>query len=224
MIASLLSGSWRSVRLRASVMAFAMGLVMAGGCKDDKSQSNALTIAVIPKGATHEHWQRVRAGAEQAGKEFGVNIIWKAPQTETTASSRSSSSSSSPPTKSRPLSSRRWMKRAWCARSSRRPAEKIPVILIDSGLAGEAGKDYIAYVGTDNRKGGVMAGEALARRLAARGTWSCSGTWKAPPARRSARPASSTRSENSRHPHDFRQAIRRRDFRRGADQSRQHDR
>src|SRR6185437_3923616 len=54
-------------------------LLLNGGCKGKPAGPS---IAVIPKGATHEHWQRVKAGAEQAGKEFGVNIIWKAPQTE----------------------------------------------------------------------------------------------------------------------------------------------
>src|SRR5260370_37872393 len=46
---------------------------------------------------------------------------------------------------------------------------KIPVVLIDSGLKGEVGKDYVAYVGTDNRKGGQMAGEALAKALGGKG-------------------------------------------------------
>ena len=33
----------------------------------------ALTIAVIPKGTTHEFWQSIHAGASKAGKELGVD-------------------------------------------------------------------------------------------------------------------------------------------------------
>jgi ribose transport system substrate-binding protein len=44
----------------------------------------ALTLAVIPKGSTHEHWARVRIGAEKAAAELTaagtpVRIIWKGP-------------------------------------------------------------------------------------------------------------------------------------------------
>ncbi len=45
---------------------------------------SALTLAVIPKGSTHEHWARVRIGAEKAAAELSaagtpVRIIWKGP-------------------------------------------------------------------------------------------------------------------------------------------------
>ena len=39
-------------------------------------------IAVIPKGTTHEFWKSVHAGANKAGKELGVEIIWKGPLRE----------------------------------------------------------------------------------------------------------------------------------------------
>ena len=32
----------------------------------------SLRIAVIPKGSTHEHWLRVRAGAEKAAAELSA--------------------------------------------------------------------------------------------------------------------------------------------------------
>src|SRR5438046_2710030 len=40
------------------------------------------TIAVIPKGTTHEFWKSVHAGANKAGEELGVEIIWKGPLKE----------------------------------------------------------------------------------------------------------------------------------------------
>ena len=40
---------------------------------------------------------------------------------------------------------------------------------MDSGIKGKLGEDYIAYVGTDNRHGGFVAGEALAKLLGGKG-------------------------------------------------------
>jgi len=48
-------------------------------------------------------------------------------------------------------------------------AKKIPVVIFDSALSGEVGKDYISYVATDNRKGGVLGGQELARLLNGKG-------------------------------------------------------
>ena len=39
-------------------------------------------IAVIPKGTTHSFWKSVQAGAEKAGQELGVEILWKGPLKE----------------------------------------------------------------------------------------------------------------------------------------------
>ena len=40
-------------------------------------------IAVIPKGVSHFFWQSVKAGADAAGKDLNVEIIWKGPALET---------------------------------------------------------------------------------------------------------------------------------------------
>ena len=37
---------------------------------------------MIPKGTTHEFWKSIHAGAIKAGKELGVEIIWKGPLRE----------------------------------------------------------------------------------------------------------------------------------------------
>src|SRR4051812_45787524 len=43
------------------------------------AQDKKYTIAVIPKGTTHEFWKSVHAGAIKAAKEAGCEIIWKGP-------------------------------------------------------------------------------------------------------------------------------------------------
>src|ERR1051326_5618942 len=40
------------------------------------------TIAVIPKGTTHEFWKSIHGGAQKAADEAGAEIIWKGPLKE----------------------------------------------------------------------------------------------------------------------------------------------
>jgi ribose transport system substrate-binding protein len=47
--------------------------------------------------------------------------------------------------------------------------KKIPVIIFDSALKGEAGKDYTSLVATNNYKGGTIGGEALVKLLGGKG-------------------------------------------------------
>src|SRR5438093_11213614 len=52
-----------------------------------KSGKKKLTIAVIPKGTSHEFWKSIHAGAIKASKELSltgneVEVIWKGPLRE----------------------------------------------------------------------------------------------------------------------------------------------
>src|SRR5689334_391799 len=60
--------------------AIVMGLVFPSGC--DRSSSGKKTIGVVPKGTSHVFWKSVKAGAEKAGKELGVDIKWDGPPDE----------------------------------------------------------------------------------------------------------------------------------------------
>ena len=72
-----------------------LGALLAAGCgKSDSQRQDAragsakqLTLAVIPKGTTHEFWKSIHAGAVQAARELSsqgdsVRIIWKGPLRE----------------------------------------------------------------------------------------------------------------------------------------------
>ncbi len=142
--------------------------VATPGCKEkptDTSKPPQLTIAVIPKGSTHEHWQRVKAGAEKAGKEFGVEIIWKSPQTENDRQQQIGLVEQFTADKVSAIVVAPLDEKGLVRPIKQAVAAKIPVVLIDSGLDGKAGTDFVAYVGTNNYHGGEMAGEALAKAL-----------------------------------------------------------
>ena len=150
--------------MRRAVLALALVMACAPACR--RGAPGGTTIAVIPKGTSHVFWQSIHAGAEKAAQELGVSIIWRGPLREDDRASQVSEvegfvtrgvsgivlaplddSALAPPVAD--------AKRAG-----------IPVVVIDSGLKGN---DYVSYVATDNRKGGRLAGEHLAKLLGGKG-------------------------------------------------------
>src|SRR5579862_7030105 len=54
----------------------------AATIQPSSTSNSGITIAVIPKGTTHDYWKSVQAGAEAAGNEEKVQIDWKGPLQE----------------------------------------------------------------------------------------------------------------------------------------------
>src|SRR6187431_2988720 len=124
---------------------------------------SAERIAVIPKGTTHSHWKSVEAGAKKAGQELGVEIVWKGPLKEDDRAQQIALvqqfvSSGISAIVLAPLDDTAL--RGPVKSASDR---KIPVVIFDSAIKGEVGKDFISYVATDNRRGGMIGGEELVR-------------------------------------------------------------
>jgi ribose transport system substrate-binding protein len=135
------------------------------------SAAESLDIAVIPKGTSHEFWKSIHAGALKAQQELQgngqpVKIIWKGPLreddreqqiqvVENFVSRRVSGIVLAP------LDSRALVQPVASAGQAR-----IPVVIMDSGLNSDR---YASFVATDNRRGGVMAGDHLARLLGGKG-------------------------------------------------------
>jgi len=133
--------------------------------------TKSYTIAVIPKGTTHEFWKSINAGAfkardELAAQGFKVDVIWKGPlkeddrdqqiQTVENFTSRRVSG-----LVLAPLDSQALVRPVASAVQS-----KIPVVIIDSGLKSD---QYVSFVATDNYKGGQMAAQHLGKLLGGKG-------------------------------------------------------
>lgn len=128
-----------------------------------------VTLAVIPKGTTHVFWKSVEAGALAAGKEFNAKIIWKGPLKENDRAQQIAIveqfvSEGVDGLVLAPLDDT----------ALRRPVKaamdkKIPVVIIDSALKGQAPKDFVATCSTNNFEGGVMGGKRLAELLQGKG-------------------------------------------------------
>jgi ribose transport system substrate-binding protein len=136
-----------------------------------KSDEKTYTIAVIPKGTTHEYWQSIHAGAAKAQQELAaqgvsVKVIWKGPfreddrdqqiqVVENFISRRVSGIVLAP------LDSQALVNPVASAVQS-----GIPVLVMDSGLKSD---QYISFVATDNFKGGQLAGQYMAKLLNGQG-------------------------------------------------------
>ncbi|HEV7501485.1 MAG TPA: substrate-binding domain-containing protein [Vicinamibacteria bacterium] len=145
------------------------GAGSGGGASPPAGASAApatLTIAVIPKGTSHVFWQSIHAGAVKAAREVGAEIIWRGPLRE---DDRDSQVSEVEGFVSRGISGivlAPLDDMALVGPVSSATRNKIPVVIIDSGLKGG---DYVSFVATDNAKGGRLGGEQLAKVLGGKG-------------------------------------------------------
>lgn len=156
-------------KLSMALVVLSLAFTACGRGPSDASgpgASERLTIAVIPKGTTHEFWKSIHAGAARAARELGVEIIWKGPQKE---DDRAQQITVVEDFVTRgvdgivlaPLDDRALMRPVRDA-----VREGIPVVIIDSALQGE---DHASYVATDNYQGGVLAARRLGTLLGGRG-------------------------------------------------------
>ena len=133
---------------------------------DKKSNAEGgITIAMIPKGTTHEFWKSVNAGGEDAARELNIKLIWKGPLREDQASEQISIVESFVSDKVSAIVLAPLNDAALVSPVATAHDKKIPVIIIDSPLKGEAGKDFASLVATDNYKGGEAAGAELVKAL-----------------------------------------------------------
>ena len=146
--------------------------LLSGGC--NKSGGNAkksYKLAMIPKGATHEFWKSVHAGALKASQDFAaqgieVSINWKGPLREDDREQQIQAvegflSQGIDGILLAPLDSR----------ALARPVEEakqagIPTVIFDSALESN---DIVSFVATDNTRGGELAAEAMGKLLGGKG-------------------------------------------------------
>ena len=142
-----------------------------GGDAGGATAVKPLTIAVIPKGTTHEFWKSVHAGAIQAAQELQksgqpVEVIWKGPLREDDRElqiqvvegfvAQGVSGIVLAPLDDRALV---------------RPVEEgakagVPTVIIDSNLRTDS---TVSFVATDNYKGGQLAADRLGELLGGKG-------------------------------------------------------
>lgn len=146
-----------------------IALLGCGGSENtSKQNTNAqeIQIAVIPKGTTHAFWKSVQLGAEKAGQDLGVKVLWQGPQKEDDRQmqiqvvqnfvSRGVSAIVLAPLDSRSL----------VPPVQTAIKRNIPVIIFDSGLDAS---EYSSFVATDNKEGGRLCAKRMAEVMNRKG-------------------------------------------------------
>ena len=124
------------------------------------------TVAVVPKGQVHVFWQTVRAGAEAAAKEAGVEMVWAAPQVETDYTGQASIVEDFINRRVSALVLAPSHQKALVSVAERAADAGIPVVVMDSALDSTR---PVSYVATDNHQGGVLAAREMGRLLGGKG-------------------------------------------------------
>src|SRR6185436_4477268 len=130
-----------------------------------------LTIAVIPKGTSHEFWKSIHAGAIQATQELAaqgdsVEIIWKGPLREDDREQQVQvvegfTSQGVQGIVLAPLDNRALVRPVEEARRA-----GVPTVIIDSGLETDS---IVSFVATDNTQGGSLAAARMGELLGGKG-------------------------------------------------------
>lgn len=142
------------------------------GCgKVETAGSKKLTIAVIPKGTTHEFWKSIHAGSIKAARELSaegtaVEVIWKGPLREDDREQQIQvvegfAAQGISGMVLAPLDDRALVRPVADAKRA-----GVPTVIIDSGLQST---DFVSFVATDNRKGGSLAAERMGQLLQGKG-------------------------------------------------------
>ncbi len=133
--------------------------------------AEAYTIAVIPKGTTHEFWKSINAGAIKAQRELAaegitVTVIWKGPLKEDDREQQVQVVENFIGRRVSGIVLAPLDSKALVAPVETAVRGKIPVVIIDSGLASTLQSSFVA---TDNREGGRIAARNLGRLLGGQG-------------------------------------------------------
>jgi ribose transport system substrate-binding protein len=148
-------------------------LCLAANCTNNPSSNTKkkLTIAVIPKGTTHEFWKSIHAGSNKAASELtaqgtDVEVIWKGPLREDDREQQIQvvegfAAQGVSGIVLAPLDNRALVRPVSDAGRA-----GVPTVIIDSGLESD---DFVSFVATDNRKGGSLAAERMGQLLNGKG-------------------------------------------------------
>jgi ribose transport system substrate-binding protein len=150
---------------------FAVAAVSCTRAEAPVANKKKITIAVIPKGTTHEFWKSIHAGSNKAANELSsqgtdVEVIWKGPLREDDREQQIQvvegfAAQGVNGIVLAPLDDRALVRPVSDAKRA-----GVPTVIIDSGLQSP---DIVSFVATDNRKGGSLAADRMGQLLNGKG-------------------------------------------------------
>lgn len=159
----------RKTLLLLLLLSFVAGCAKTNGPAANNNKK--LTIAVIPKGTTHEFWKSIHAGSLKAANELSaagteVEVIWKGPLREDDREQQIQvvegfAAQGVSGIVLAPLDNRALVRPVADANRA-----GVPTVIIDSGLESD---EFISFVATDNRQGGLLAADRMGQLLNGKG-------------------------------------------------------
>jgi ribose transport system substrate-binding protein len=133
--------------------------------------AESFTIAVIPKGTTHEFWKSINAGAIKAQREltaqgFKVEVIWKGPLREDDRDQQIQVVENFMTRHVNAIVLAPLDSKALVRPVNNAIQAGVPVVIMDSDLKSD---EYVSFVATDNYKGGQLAGDEMGILLGGKG-------------------------------------------------------
>lgn len=148
-----------------------LAFVWLGLAASLSAAEKSYTIAVIPKGTTHEFWKSINAGAFKARDELAAQgikaeVIWKGPLKEDDRDQQIQTIENFTTRRVSGIVLAPLDSQAMVRPVNNAIRAKVPVVIFDSGLKSD---NYVSFVATDNYKGGVLAAQHLGKLLGGKG-------------------------------------------------------
>lgn len=123
-------------------------------------------VGVIPKGTSHIFWQTIHAGALKAGAEYGLEILWNAPQSEIDSGRQISIVESMIAQRVAGIVLAPVDEKALVSVVERAIDSGVPVAIFDSAIQSDK---ILTFVATDNYEAGRMAARRMGEILEGEG-------------------------------------------------------
>jgi len=143
-------------------LAIGLGLGMSVGFAGTASAADEIYIPLISKGFQHQFWQAVKAGADQAGKDFNVKVTFEGPETEAMVDKQIDMLSAALAKKPAAIGLAALDSKAAIPLLKRAQAAKIPVIAFDSGVDSDI---PLTTTTTDNKAAAALAADKMAELI-----------------------------------------------------------
>lgn len=157
-----------SYRFAGMSMVILLLVALLSGC--GRQGNGKLRILVSPKGLVHNFWMSVKAGADSAGKELGVEIIWKGPALETDIPGQIAILEDYINKRVDAIVIAATDSRALIPTLQEAADRGIKVITIDSGVESDI---PLSFVASDNIKAANIAADVLVKLIGGKGQVAC---------------------------------------------------
>ena len=140
-------------------MAVGLSLGLSFGFAGTASAADEVYIPLISKGFQHQFWQAVKAGADQAGKDFKVKVTFEGPETEAMVDKQIDMLSAALAKKPAAIGFAALDSKAATPLLKKAQDAKVPVIAFDSGVDSDI---PVTTATTDNKAAAALAADKMA--------------------------------------------------------------